>query len=776
MMTGLYAAGMGWVPGIFLPLIILSIAALAFFCLRTLPYREYAVCILVFFACGALCWNAQQTGPAGDALSQYSLAHPDMECILEGVVSEASLMVPGADRQRCVLSVNRIQTANEKRALSGGVLITWGQPDAPLHAGEHIRVRGRVCHWLGPVNHGTSGIEGYYRMRGVCSRLYVRPGALERLGVSWWSPYYWASRLRVWEANVFQRTVPESVLPLLYTIWLGDSGQIAGEPYNAYVRSGTAHVLSVSGMHVGIVYLSVNFVLGVFIHNRRARSATMIGVLTLFALTAGARVACLRATLMVAVYLAADLVDREPDTPTALSLSAVVLLLLNPANIFDAGFILSFASVASILLFMERISDLLAWLPWILRSNVAMTASAQLLTIPLVALYFHVFAPIGFLANLVMIPVLTGALWLCFFTVAAAVIMPPAAVLFGHAIQPLAYLTQRIAEEAARIPFGHLDLTRPSPLAALLYWTAMAALFAALGKGMYWRRWTAATMAVLLVAFALWKPWHLPASVDFLDAGHSDAAFVRTPAGATLLIDGGDMTRYSDMGAKAVVPFLYANGVTRLDYVVVSHPESDHIGGLITVVRTMPVGKAILGPVPSAKKMEKDFLAACAERDVPVQRVSVGDTIPVEGAAVQVLHPPPDWPQNNLNDASLVLHISWPGLSVLFAGDIEQNAEAEMAKRECHALVLKVPHHGSVTSNTPGFIDAVNPAYAVISTNSTGRGKPADPLVLTRYEHRGISVLRTDYWGGIRLREENGHWTFSGARLSRGYSLEPLQK
>ncbi|HPO17248.1 MAG TPA: ComEC/Rec2 family competence protein, partial [Candidatus Hydrogenedentes bacterium] len=162
MMTGLYAAGMGWISGIYFPLIILGIAALVFLCLRNLPYRGYAVCILVFFACGALCWNAQQTGPAGDALSQYSLAHPDTEFVLEGVVSKASLMLPGADRQRCVLSVNRMYSEKEWMALSGGVLITLGQPDTPLHAGEHIRVRGRLQHWLGPVNHGTSGVEDYY--------------------------------------------------------------------------------------------------------------------------------------------------------------------------------------------------------------------------------------------------------------------------------------------------------------------------------------------------------------------------------------------------------------------------------------------------------------------------------------------------------------------------------------------------------------------------------------------------------------------------------------
>ncbi len=776
MIAGLYAARMGWAPGIVFPCCLLGVAILPVLLGKNFRYREHAVCAVTFFACGVLCWNVQQTGPAGDTLSQYSLAHPETEFALEGVVREASLIMPGADRQRFVLSVDHVQTKKERLALSGGVLVTWDQPGAPVHMQERLRVHGTLSHWLGPVNHGASGIEEYYRLRGVCSRLFARSVALERLGAARWSPYYWASRLRVWEAGVFRRSAPESVLPLLYTVWLGDSGQISGEPYNDYVYSGTAHILSVSGVHVSIVYVSVGFVLSIFIRNRRVRAAIMIGVLFLFALTAGARVACLRAAFMVALYLAADLVDREPDTPTALSLSAVILLILNPSNLFDAGFILSFGSVASILMFMEPLSAALTWMPRLLRANVAMTCSAQLLTIPLVTYYFHVFAPIGFLANLLVIPLLTGVLWLCFFTVLTAAMLPPAAVLFGHAIHPLANLTQYFAGIAAHLPYGHFSLPSPSPQAALLYWAAAAAFFMALGKGTHRKRWAAATAAVLLASGLVWSPWRLPASVDFLDVGHSDAAYVCTPAGTTLLIDGGDKTSYSEMGSKAVLPFLYGNGVTHLDYVIVTHAERDHIGGLLTVLRAMPVGAAIMGPLRSDKALEKEFLEVCAERDIPVLRVAAGDTLPVEGATIEVLHPPRDWPfprNGNLNEIALTLRISWPGVNLLFTGDIDRKAEAAVAQHECRATVLKVPHHGSDTSSSPEFLDAVNPAYAVISTGVTGQWDAAAPVVLKRYEKRGISLLRTDYWGGIRLREENGRWVFSGARPTRGYSLEP---
>ena len=375
-MAGLYVAGMGCFTGVWGPFLLLAAApALAWFMPSRL-LRDTLFIGAVFFAVGALVWVARHAGPPGDPLSRFSLAHPDTEFVIEGAVRESGLLLPESQYARFVLSADQVWVGDTPRDLSGGVIVRWQNADGPVHAGERLRVRGRLTHALGPVNFGVNGLEDYYRARGICSELRADKADVTRCGARLWSPYYWASRIRNWEARALARAVPESVQPFVWTVWLGDSGRIGFEEYDSYIRSGTAHILSVSGVHIGILYVAVNFVLFVFVRSARWRAGILIGAVMLFALTAGARVACLRSAIMVALYLAADLVERERDTPTALSLSALALLLINPGNLFDTGFLLSFFSVASILIFFEPMTQWMAFLPWMLRTNVAVTLSA----------------------------------------------------------------------------------------------------------------------------------------------------------------------------------------------------------------------------------------------------------------------------------------------------------------------------------------------------------------------------------------------------------------
>lgn len=771
-MAGLYAAGMGWCPGWAMPLALVLLATLLTTFAQSLPYRNRVSAAMLFFAVGVLVWNAHHVGPPGDSLSRYSLAHPETEYILEGWVVQGSIPLPSDKYARFTLDVDRAQVGNVPLELSGRVLVRWYGPSLPVHTAERLRVRGTLNHAIGRVNHGVKGIEDYYHSLRVFSQMDAAENAVEKIGVCGWSPYYWASRIRNWEAGVFLRALPGPAAPLIWTVWLGESGQIHGEEYDAYIRSGTAHILSVSGVHVGIVFFTLDFVLSMLVRSRRTRSGILIAALLLFALTARASVACLRSAIMFTFFLAANLVEREPDAPTALSLSGFLLLLVNPNNLFDTGFLLSFTSVASILIFAKRLSSLMAWVPGGLRGNIAITIGAQLLTAPLAIHYFHAFPVIGVLANLIVVPLLTAVLWLCCLTVVSAVALPASSVLFGHAIHPLAVFIQKSVFIAAAAPGGHFALVSPTRPAVLLYWAAAGALAYALAAKPRWKASLTASGLLFVAACICWRPWSLPATVDFLDVGHGDATFVHTPGGTNVLIDGGDRTPYADAGARTVAPFLYGNGVNHLDFVFVTHPEHDHIGGLFYILRDMPVGAAVLGP-PTDHPLERDFLDLCKARGVPVIRAREGSRIPVAGAELEVLHPPAQWQAEKLNEASLVLRLTWPGISVLLTGDIEHEAETLLAQQDCRAIILEVPHHGSHTSSSSAFLDAVSPTYAVISVEATGFRNTWRKEVLKRYALRGITVLRTDFLGGIRAREENGVLTLLGARPARGYTLEP---
>jgi competence protein ComEC len=768
---GLYAAAR-WDYPILVAAVLFLLAVLAGIRRIPLPHRQ-AHCLVFFFALtGALYWDAWHFGPREDALSRFDLAHPDTAYELEGTVNETGVLLPPDTSVRFVLQVDRAVVGDKTLPLQGCVSVRWSEPAGPVFVGERLRVAGSLGHRLGPVNFGVRGIEDYLRAKGVYTETRVKGDDVTRLAAPHASIGYALSWLRQRQADRLMDTMPESALPFVLAVWLGDTRHIDRAEYQAYVNSGTAHILSVSGVHVAIVAMSIGFLLRVLRTPRRVRAALIIGFGFAYAVLVGAQAASVRSAIMLAMYLAADLVDREPDAPTALSLSAMLLLLYNPNQLFDPGFLLSFGSVASILLFNDPVTRAFRILPRWLRSEAALSVSAMLLTIPLVAVYFHVVTPVAPFANAIVVGLLTFVLWICLAVSLCLGLFPAAAALFGHALQPLIFLIRKTAEYAASAPGGHFPVSSPPEWSTALYWLAAGILAAAAYSMAPQQRRFYASAALFAVAIACWVFQPLRAGVDFLDVGHSDAAFVRTPGGTTLLIDGGNADQFEDLGRDVVEPFLRAHGIQRLDYVIATHAEGDHMGGLLHIVRNFPVRTAILGGAPSNHALEAAFLSLCAERKVPVLRVKRGDRLRVAGAEMEVLHPSDTTPirSASLNNTSLALRLVWPGVSVLFAGDVEAEAERTIARGDCRADVLKTPHHGSATSSTAGFLDAVAPRHAVVSTKVFRQHSAMDAGVRDRYTARGIRLWRTDLEGGVRIEREGKAWVLRGARGAHGFT------
>jgi len=616
-------------------------------------------------------WHVRHAGPPGDPLSRYSMAEPKRPYVLEGRVRRPDL--PGGDYTQFLLDVDQVRLDGHLIALAGGVRVSWSDPGQAVYADDRVRVRGVPDQALGRVNPGIQDYEDFLRRRGVHSTVKIRgPDAVERIAPGrWWRPSHWASRLRAFEASRLRRAIPASARALAFTIWLGDRRGMRASEYQSYVTSGTAHILAVSGVHMGVVFISVSFLLRFLVRNRRVRAGLTIGAVLLFALVAGARVSALRAATMIALYLLADLFDREPDAPNALGLAGILFLLVNPEVLFDRAFLLSFSSVASILLFREPVSTVLASAPRMVRDGLAAVSArlrrglpdagvpssdpvprgvhgglatplaVQILPLPLAVHFFHVLPLVGPLANLIVVPLLTAALWLCFLTTLCAVVSTDVATLFGHALAVVVDVIHALVRVAAAAPGGHTRLASPTTVAMAAYWGMVASVTIAVRvPTQRRRRWVAGAVVLAAVAALSWRPWHPPSEVVFLDVGHGDAAFIRTPGGDTVLIDGGDANDRVDMGARVVAPFLWSRHVDRIDYVILSHPDQDHIGGLAYILDQFPVGQLLLGPADTGRRAEWALLEQCADKGIPVRRVARGTTLHLAGAALDILHPP----------------------------------------------------------------------------------------------------------------------------------------
>ena len=757
----------GWVGLPWIPFVALGLGGMVLILQRS-RRRDRLACVLLFAGAGGLLWYARHGGPPGDDLGCFCRAHPEARVTLSGRARSAPVVLPGDDYATFVVDVWEARYGEESERLRGRTQVAWSNPAPGVCTGDTVTCSGVLDGRLGPVNHGILDSEDYLRRQGVYTRLRVRGDAVECTGASRWRPGHWASRLRQWQAVALQRAAPAAIVPFLRAVWLGDRGGVDPGTRRALRDSGTVHILTVSGVHVGIVALCLGYVLPVFVRSRKARALLTMGGVIVFALASGMRPSSLRATLMVCTYLAADLFGRERDAPTALAIAALVLLTGRPALVGHTGFILSFSCVASILLFADPLKARLTWLPRWLRGAVAASLGVSVLAWPLSASYFHVLPLLGPLANVLAVPLVTIVLWLCLATELCAAMLPPAVALLGHATYPFVALTEGVAHVTAAVPMGHFNVSPPSLPAMLCWFAATALLYRALRAEAHARRWFAATAVALFLALAAWGMTPRPAGVHFLDVGQGDAAFVRTPGGTTMLVDAGDATEYGDMGERVVDPFLRANGVGHIDFAVVSHPDRDHLGGYFHLLDAFRVGVVILPPAHSGARLEDALLARCAARGVPVHRVSCGDQLAMTGATAEVLHPPAQWGEHEIaNERSIVLRVRWPGMSVLFTGDIEHAGETALAGVDCHADILKVPHHGSHTSSSAALLDAVAPRVAVCSTTR------APSFIMDRYTRRGIAMLRTDHYGGVRVTTEDGEPVFLGARASRGYTLAP---
>jgi competence protein ComEC len=411
--------------------------------------------------------------------------------------------------------------------------------------------------------------------------------------------------------------------------------------------------------------------------------------------------------------------------------------------------------------------------PLILRQNVATTIGVSILPLPLGAHFFHLVPIVGSVCNLLVIPLLTGVLWLCMLVVLVAPLSISVASLFGHAAAPLIYLIEWIAVHFARLPLAFITVTSPTIFAGLLYVVAAIALARLFFEPERRKRWARIAVAATVLSWALWRPLFPPTTMDFLDVGHGDATFIRTPGGTTLLVDAGDKSEYLDMGSRVVAPWLLAQGIDHLDYVVVTHADRDHIGGVVSVMRLIDVGEVILWPRASENALEVGLLRECELRGVPVRRVQAGEVIMAEGARIDVIHPALNTMAEGVNNQSVVLRVDWPGMTTLLSGDIEVEAERELLSRLEPVDVLKVPHHGSHTSSSDGFLDAVAPRIAVTSTRASSRRDAMGRLVIPRYTERGIALYRTDHVGGVQVRQRGGELVVRSARGLRGYTLDP---
>lgn len=581
-------------------------------------------------------------------------------------------------------------------------------------------------------------------------------------------------------AAALERAVPvDDEREVLRALVLGDQSRIRAELRRAYAATGTAHVLSVSGLHIALVATSAFFAarwllarlpwLALRVPVARAAACLALPPAVAYALLSGGATATLRALVMGAAALGGVVLGRRPDAWTSLAAAALLLALLDPGVGEDPSFQLSFVAVASLVAAARvgrRLREVatahgfdarrtghraLGWLAASLGASLAATVA----TAPLTAYHFGQVALAGAVANLVAVP-LAGWLAVLLGLGGAALVVPwpdggdACLRLAALAVRPVDLLVEALA--ATPVASARWALASPLEVGAVL-----ALVASPLVGGARLRRTlvVAAGVALGLHGCAGRLAAHAaPLIVRFLDVGQGDASIVQlTSEGRTIVIDGGGLAGSFDPGERIVLPALRRAGAARVAALVVSHPEHDHYAGLAAVPPALRVEELWwTGRTTRAASFAR-LMDAVAAHGVAKRALAAGDAPgPRRGTPfVRVLHPPRDTRGLSQNDASLVVEVRFGASRVLFTGDVEAAGEALLRQSApgLTATVMKVPHHGSRTSSARPLVARLRPSLAVAMLGAHNRFSFPAPEVRQRYRALGAAWRQTDRAGEV---------------------------
>ncbi|MBI1853453.1 MAG: ComEC/Rec2 family competence protein [Planctomycetes bacterium] len=645
------------------------------------------------------------------------------------------------DRSTFIVDVERARFGDGESVVSGRMLVRLPGIAPRLDWGDRVRIDGRVHRPRRPRSPGALDVARSLRandvrvvLDGECDANVARITHAPA-----WHPLRIVGRLRARFAETLSRALPPREATLAIALLIGERRDFPRELRERFQRCGTIHVFAISGAHVVILAGLVRLALGLVLGSRpRAMAAALLAFVAIYTLIAGAAPSVLRASWTIAVYVGADLLFRRRDPLQALAASLLGLVLAWPPNVTDVGFQLSYVSVASLVLLVPRF-DRHAFPRALVRplEALALSAAASFGTTPLVLWHFDLVVPVSLLANLAIGLPAAAALGLGMGLLMASLVVPPIVALLAPLLR--LSLDALVASQWLFdvLPAAHFYLPTP-PLGSVAAAYAVLAIVAWRARG----RWQSLIVigggiaATLVVVVPCLLRSAAPAELAVVDVGQGSCTYIHFEEGATILYDAGS-SGYPEIATTVVAPFLWNRGVRRIDWLVLSHEDADHVNAAAAIAERFSIGGVAVscrfGADPSCAGARA--LARVAAMGVPVRRVSRGDEIPIAGTRgrVRVVHPPHDVtdlvPASD-NDASLSLRVETDGKGVLLLGDLQEaGVRAILAGGDdLTSDFLVVPHHGARCPALADLFAAACPREVFVSAR---RSFPAEDTMAT---------------------------------------------
>lgn len=652
-----------------------------------------------------------------------------------------------------------------------------------LVIGNLIILEGELYSFDSPGNPGQFDERSYYEDQGISYRFFVQSAAVTSDSCRVFDQWLHEVRESVFEK--IMSCLPEEEGGVAAAMLLGEKSALTDEVKQLYQENGIAHILAISGLHISFIGAGIFFLLRRFVMPMRPAAVVSSALLLAYGEFTGFSVSAQRAVWMMICLLMARFLGRRYDLYCAIALSALVSLCIHPLLLFQSGFLLSYGTVLGIGLFVRKFQGMTAGagrdgsVSALILNALRGSLGIQLVTLPILLYYYYEFNPYSVLVNLLVLPLVSVVLVMSAAGSALAFASGSMGEFLFGSVHYILMLYHQVTTVVPKLPCAAIITGRPSGVRILLYYVLLLLWVyffgypsGRRGKGLRERRKKKMgrgslrairagllVMAVLLLLFPL--PPGTELTITTLDVGQGDCTCIRQ-GGRTILIDGGS-SDVGQVGKYRISKYLKYCGIQKIDYIFLTHSDSDHVNGIMEIIQEddhmgFDIGAVVFPDLTKADENCQTLEETCRECGVTVKKMSRGDSIHIGELELSCLHPYLGYEWDTENDYSLVLSLTYRDFHGLFTGDLEQagereilTAEGSMAEGIRDVDYLKVGHHGSSGSSSSEFLEAAAPRAAVVSAGEDNRyGHPAADTI-ERLRNAGAGIYSTIDSGAVVL-------------------------
>ena len=554
--------------------------------------------------------------------------------------------------------------------------------------------------------------------------------------------------------NKFKKIFSEKTANYFNAIILGDKTELDKEIKNNFQTGGLSHLLAISGMHINTIIIIITYITSKTIKNIKIRKILLIIILIIYGLIIEFTPSATRAIVMSIIHIIATLLFKKDNFLINISIASLMLLMINPYYLIDTGYILSFTATISIIYIYPKLNKKISNIKLIQKiiDSIELSISANILIIPII-IYMFKKVPL----SMIIIGTIISPFIFIIEILGIMVLITPEIIL--KSVKEIIEKFISIFDFISSIHFFIIYFKVPTTSQIIMYY-AIVINYINIAKRKIQKK-IIKLVIILSIAIQLIQIITIYISNDFIinliDVGQGDSTLIITSEKRKILIDGGGNENY-DVGENVLIPYLLNKRIKKIDYLIISHFDTDHIGGTLKVIEKLQVKKIIISMQKEKTNNFEEFLKLINKRKNEVIIVKAGDSIQVDKSTrIDILWPTEklEITENSINNNSIVAKVITKDTSILFTGDIEKVAEKALVEKYGHNLqasILKVAHHGSKTSTIPEFLDNVNPQMALIGVGYNNNFGHPSITTIQNFKKRNIEIFRTDKCGEINIR------------------------